>query len=319
MVTASAPSQAFLFGEHAVLYEKPALACSIDRRAIARAEARQAPLVYVESSAFKRPYLIREGREEGPDELKPIAYALKRIAGIQGVYCRIDSSIPIGSGMASSASVAACSILAVTSALGAKLTREELLERVFEVEREIHGRASKTGPACAVPGGVLWVSWRQGAMRVEQLSLREPMPLLIAWSGRKSLTRNMILRVAQLVKRYPEVYTKIIDAIGEVAEEGRKALEKRDFERIGELMTLNHRLLQALKVSTRELDAIVEKAIELGAYGAKLSGGGGGGCCVIAVDESKAEQIAKAIERMGFECFKTGISLDGARIEEESP
>ncbi len=315
MVTASAPSQAFLFGEHAVLYRKPALACSIDKRAIAIAEAREDDLVHVSSSAFREAYVIRGDREEGASELKPIAHALRRIVGTRGVSCRIKSRIPIGSGLASSASVAACSILAAAHAVGLRLTREELLERVFDVEQEIHGKASKTGPACAVLGGMLWVSWMQNEMNVERLSFRGNLPLLVAWSGKRSLTRTMIRRVARLVEKYPRVYGSVLDAIGQIAEEGRRALEKGDFERVGELMTLNHRLLQALKVSTRELDAIVEKALELGAYGAKLSGGGGGGCCVIAVCEDKASQVAKAIEQMGFTCFRTEISLEGARVE----
>jgi mevalonate kinase len=75
-------------------------------------------------------------------------------------------------------------------------------------------------------------------------------------------------------------------------------------------MDENHRLLQEIEVSCKELDYLVNLARERGALGAKLTGGGGGGCMVALTSTEKAqESVAAAMEEEGFKALRTKIGI----------
>ena len=61
-------------------------------------------------------------------------------------------------------------------------------------------------------------------------------------------------------------------------------------------------LLNALQVSTPELEQLIGIARNAGALGAKLTGGGGGGA-MIALCDNNADQVKTAIEKHGFEAI----------------
>ena len=68
---------------------------------------------------------------------------------------------------------------------------------------------------------------------------------------------------------------------------------------LGPLMDENHRLLQAMGVSSPELDALCQAARDAGAAGAKLSGGGRGGNMIALAPAGRAETIASALLAAG--------------------
>jgi len=320
-VEASAPSQAFLFGEHAVLYKKPALAAGVELRARAIVREGMKDEILIRSSAYKEPFRGRifkssiEG--EGNPELEPIALGIVRLFNLlkkrKGLEIVIDSSVPIGSGMASSASVAAAVSKAVSCLLGCELQGSSLLEAVYEFERIIHGRASKTGPACAVYGGLVWIEWVDGQMRVSRMAYKGDIPLTMICSKESTKTKKMIEKVSELRLRYTSIVDEILDAIERITMTGKEAILKGDFESVGILMNLNHWLLSALGVSTPELDRIVWLAREKGAIGAKLSGGGGGGCVVAMARDP--DSLVFELRGEGLEAFKIPIAKEGARVD----
>jgi mevalonate kinase len=75
-------------------------------------------------------------------------------------------------------------------------------------------------------------------------------------------------------------------------------------------MNENHRLLQQIEVSCKELDYLVDLARKQGAFGAKMTGGGGGGC-MLALTQGKElqEKVALAMENEGFEVLRTKIGV----------
>ncbi|RLG49223.1 MAG: mevalonate kinase [Thermoproteota archaeon] len=320
-VEASAPSQAFLFGEHAVLYKKPALAAGVDRRAKAIVQEGRDKELLITSSAYPEPFRgVISGtsiKGEGNPDLEPIALGVAKLFDLlgksKGLEIRIDSLVPIGSGMASSASVGAAISKAVSHLLGCELQGEDLLEAVYEFERIIHGKASKTGPACAVYGGLVWVEWINGEMRVSLTEFKESLPLVMICSKESTKTKKMIEKVSELRSRHSRIVDGILDMIATITIDGRKAILRGDLECLGRLMDFNHWLLSALGVSTPELDRIAWLARKNGALGAKLSGGGGGGC-VVAVTPNPDSLVSK-LKSEGLEAFKIPIAREGARIE----
>ncbi|HIE23527.1 MAG TPA: mevalonate kinase [Candidatus Korarchaeota archaeon] len=320
-VEASAPSQAFLFGEHAVLYEKPALAAGVERRARVIVKKGRENQILITSSAYAEPYKGTISSEtivgKGNPDLGPIALGIFNLLDMldkrTGLEILIDSSIPIGSGMASSASVAAAVSKAISCFLGCELEGNGLLEAVYEFERIIHGKASKTGPACAVYGGLVWVEWIKGEMIASRIEFENQLPLVMICSKESTKTKEMIRRVSELRSRHKDVIDGILDLIAKITLDGRDAILSGNLDRVGALMNLNHWLLSALGVSTQELDRIVWIARKEGALGAKLSGGGGGGC-VVAIARDPDVLISK-LKSADLEAFNIPIAKEGARIE----
>jgi hydroxymethylglutaryl-CoA reductase len=85
-----------------------------------------------------------------------------------------------------------------------------------------------------------------------------------------------------------------------------EALEAGNLAELGELMNLNHGLLNALQLSTPELEDMIHVARRAGAVGAKLTGGGGGGS-MIALCPTDAEAVAAAIESAGYQTLTFSV------------
>ena len=84
-----------------------------------------------------------------------------------------------------------------------------------------------------------------------------------------------------------------------------------NLKKVGELMNENHRLLQEIEVSSKELDMLVDVARAQGAFGAKLTGGGGGGCMTaLTPGKDLLGKVASAIENLGFEVLRTKIGVE---------
>jgi hydroxymethylglutaryl-CoA reductase len=117
--------------------------------------------------------------------------------------------------------------------------------------------------------------------------------------------------VAERKRQNPQRYDLLFKQAEALAYAGRKALKVYDLKKMGELMNENHRLLQEIEVSSRELDLLVDIARKQGAYGAKLTGGGGGGCMTaLTPTKDLQERVAKAIEKEGFEVLRTKIGVE---------
>ena len=99
---------------------------------------------------------------------------------------------------------------------------------------------------------------------------------------------------------------RIFDEIDGLTLQAVKAIEKNDLNQLGELMNINQGLLNALQVSSRELEDLIEISRRNGAVGAKLTGSGGGGA-MVAICPDGAEKVAFAIRKSGYKALVTEI------------
>ncbi|MBN2722999.1 MAG: hypothetical protein JXR95_02895 [Deltaproteobacteria bacterium] len=79
-----------------------------------------------------------------------------------------------------------------------------------------------------------------------------------------------------------------------------KSYTDSDMKSCGQYLTESHRLLCEMKMSSPQLDEMVEIALEAGAWGAKMTGGGGGGCVISMAPPSKTEMIIKRWAENGY-------------------
>ena len=327
-VTASAPGKITLFGEHAVVYGYPALVVAINKRIYAIAELRSDDVVKISAKDLRVPGIVVSyvGNEVVLETdygavLPAIAYINKAIEitseylGVKrGVNIEIKSEMPVGAGLGTSAAVAVSTIAAYAAVNGYELKAEEIADLGWKVERAVQGIASPMDTSITSLGGFLKVRYKDNAVERIPISIGKNLPLIIGYVEREAKTRDMVALVRDRLNRYPDIYGRILEMIGIIVEKANQALTSNDFKQLGELMNLNHALLEALGVSTRKLNELVYVAREAGAYGAKLTGAGGGGC-VIALVPEKQDLVELAMRIHGSMVMKTELGDEGVRID----
>lgn len=300
-IRATAPGKIILFGEHAVVYGRPALAVPVTQ-VQARAVVMAAPGLATGEVRLEAPDIgLQAALAELPAQ-HPLVVAIQGVVEELGVKrlpaCRIrlTSTIPIASGLGSGAAAAVALIRAVSTFLGRPLPPEKVSALAYEVEKIHHGTPSGIDNTVIAYGQPVYFVRSQPLQR-----LRVPVPftLVIGDSGIPSPTAATVADVRQAWQRDPQRYEVLFDAIGAVAQQARQQLEGGQPSELGTLMNENHRLLQELGVSSAELDTLVEAACQAGALGAKLSGGGRGGNMIALVTEQTASAVAQALQAAG--------------------
>ncbi len=121
-------------------------------------------------------------------------------------------------------------------------------------------------------------------------------------TGSEGLTASTVARVGEAWKQDPKLYERIFDQIDGLVLRGVQAVQDNDLVTLGELMNICHGMLNALQVSTPELERLVAIARANGALGAKLTGGGGGGS-IIALCDGETQAVAEAIRAAGYDAI----------------
>jgi mevalonate kinase len=340
MVTASAPGKVYLFGEHAVVYGEPAVPCAIERRATVTVEAREddrvrvhaedlsldgftveyngttgdrpdvdvdrslveAAMGYIDAAVEQAREAVAEERDDSADDAVEDT----------GFDITVDSDIPLGAGLGSSAAVTVAGIDAATRELGVELTAREVADRAYRAEYEVQsGQASRADTFCSAVGG---------AVRVEGEDCRSieapDLPIVVGFDGGAGDTGALVAGVRDLRAEY-DFAANTVAAIGDLVRQGEAALEDGDVDELGRLMDFNHGLLSAIGVSARSLDAMVWAARDAGALGAKLTGAGGGGC-IVALDDGEETVTALEYTPGCADAFRAELDEDGVRVESGS-
>jgi hydroxymethylglutaryl-CoA reductase len=143
---------------------------------------------------------------------------------------------------------------------------------------------------------------------IKPLEVTHPIPLVIGITGVESLTARMVANVRNAWEKNKLMYERIFTEINAITLRGMKAILRNDLETLGELMNINQGLLNAIQVSSWELEELIEIARKSGALGAKLTGGGGGGAMIaLAATDEVAQEIAANIRKAGYRAIVTQI------------
>ncbi len=296
-----------LFGEHAVVFGKPALALAIDLRI--SCAVRQSSQYSVNGHPMRKKHHAY------------ISASLDEAWNGPPINIDTDSEIPSGSGLGSSAAVTVSCIAAMTISKG-KLDPEKIARRAFEVENAVQGSASPTDTSTSTHGyGVLvtpeklpehlWAitkgerSWNVHHCDVPQLGF------VVGHTGIHAATGPLVAKVGKLVDSSDEA-RKAVSRIGEIVMDGVDAVRTGDKKRLGALMDENHGLLNQLGVGHPALERLVN-ACKSTSYGTKLTGAGGGGS-MIALTDNPGE-TAKAITDAGGTPIIVEVGCEGVRIE----
>jgi mevalonate kinase len=303
IVSASAPGKIILFGEHAVVYGRPAIA---------------APLSDVRATATIRPTL-RGGvilsapdlgleqklADAGEDEALALTVRqVQRLAGLQSlpdIRITVSSDIPIAAGLGSGAAITAATTRALAQFLGLEAFSSDqwISDLTYEVEKIHHGTPSGIDNTVVAYERPIYFVRREPKNLIETFHVQRPLRLLVGDTGISSSTKDVVGDVRRSWQREPDRFNALFDECGALSEAARQAIQAGDYEEVGRLMDQNHALLVDMSVSSVELDHLVFAANESGALGAKMSGGGRGGNMIALVTAESEEAVYAALLEAG--------------------
>ena len=300
MTQASAPGKAILFGEHAVVYDQPALAVplsTLKTTAHIKVTDTDQPKIKVIASDIGQSFWLHER-----DNRDPLAYAIRlTLKEIEAevdapLEIRISSDIPIAAGLGSGAATSIALVRVLAAHFDVALGDRIISEIAFKVEKIHHGTPSGIDNNVITYEQPLY--YKRGKHPIP-FTLGTPLHLVLGHSGVSSQTGTVVKAVRERWLASTGEYDAIFLQIGSLVELAYRALIAGQLETIGSLMNENHSLLQQMGVSINTLDTLVDCARSAGAYGAKLSGAGAGGFMIALVDPQTSNGVVQAIQEAG--------------------
>lgn len=343
----SSPGKIILCGEHSVVYGKKALACSIDLRTYLTA-------IYTEKNHFQLILSdldkIVEIKEEDflsvkgiPVQSEPVTiikyleenYTDKIVSSLHffillfpelewsqlaGLQVRVNSEIPIASGLGSSASYSTCLssffFLLRSNRAFSQTDLETINQNAFYIEKLFHGNPSGLDNSVSTYGG--FIVFERGQIR-EKFSCQQELNVLIINSKIPKQTLEQVKKVRSLYEKHTSVLDSLMNTIDLLVDKFIQILkEKKPLDGIKDLVTVNQGLLYALQVSNQALDSIVNICEKFG-FRAKITGAGGGGCCITIFDQTdmhNVNELKNCLIENSFLPFQTRLGSNGVRIDQ---
>ncbi|MGO8697734.1 MAG: galactokinase [Limisphaerales bacterium] len=355
---AAAPGRVNVIGEHIDYNDGFVLPMAIEFYAVMAANRPPVSrdILQIRSTAEPEPAVIDVSAPVRPASLRWSNYPRGVIAGFQarginpgGLDVLLHSTVPLGSGLSSSASLEVSTATLIEAVTGQKI---DPVEKALLCQKAEHEFANVP---CGIMDQFISVMGRESHLllldcrsrKTELVPMRDPaVELLICntnvkhelGSGQYAKRRAQCEAAAKILgvpslrdatddafssakeKMEEVVFRRARHVLGEIArtEQCAAAVRASQWEKAGELMYASHRSLRDdYEVSCAELDAIVEiaEAIGLkgGVYGCRMTGGGFGGCAVALVRSDAVGEISRQIGS-GYQ-QKTGLSatLFGSR------
>ena len=307
--------KAILFNEHFVVYDIPSIVSAIGNYTVAKVEPWEKPELKLEDNRKATPKYKEDKFEQQKDSLQRMTKKMNIDPLKQGLKITLEGNLYCASGIGASAASCVAIARALSSYFDMNLSDDEINDIAYEGERGYHGTPSGVDNTASTFGGLIW--FQKGDTNViEKISLQNPVEIVIGNTGKVANTVAAVAGVRERKEGNPEKYKEIFNRAENITYLAKDALEDGDLKEVGKLMNENHKLLQQIEVSSKELDFLVNIARNQGAFGAKLTGGGlGGNMIALTPGKDLQEKVANAIEKEGYQTVKTVVGASRGGIE----
>ena len=296
-----------LFNEHFTVYGIPSIVSAIDRATTATVEPFGGTGWVIDDQRKATPGYKEEKLEQQKDSTERILKAAGIDTTQNPIKITLEGDLVAATGVGASAASCTAIARALSDEFNLGLSDDRINELAYEGEKGYHGTPSGIDNTAATYGGLIWFV-RGTPNVIERMNLERPIEIVMGNTGLVADTKAAVAGVRERKEKYPEKYGEIFKEAEGLAHKARKALESYDLKAVGKLMDEDHKLLQEIEVSCRELDFLVDLAREQGAIGAKMTGGGlGGNMVALAPGKDLQEKVAKVMEKEGFEVLRTKV------------
>jgi galactokinase len=332
LILVSAPGRVNLLGEHIDYNGGPVLPLAIERRTVVAAgysdrwelvSALDGDLVHLDPD--------KPVKGHWSAYVAGVIQVLKRIGmGMRGARLAIVSTVPVGSGLSSSAALEVSVARALTGLAGIRTAPEELADYAWQAEHDEVGvkcgRMDQTISALAQPGRAML--FETATRTVTHTPFAEKL-----WIIETGVTHKLAEGGYNARRQECEVALKLAREAGETAEAlaaiapselprltrvlpppwnarlrhvvtetertraGVAALAAKDLKRFGQLMVESHASMRDdYQASCAEADLLVDRLVHHGALGARITGAGWGGAVIALLPPEREARILAEVQ-----------------------
>jgi len=298
-----------LIGDQFVLDEVPAIVSAISFETETTVERTTGEGWVLEDNRIEVPGYKEKKKEQQIGSINRILEVMDFDVKKDPIKITVGGNLLAGSGVGASAA----SCVSLARALNAEFKLgypiEEINRVAWQGEFPYHGVASGVDNTASTYGGLLRFWLKDGKQNFEKIKTPKPFEIVLCNSGITANTAALDEFIEVQKKENAELFASRLKTIVSQGTEMKKALEAGDLEKVGKVMTENHKLLFDMDMSHEILDHLCKLALENGALGAKVTGGGRGGY-MIALTPGKElqDKVASAFETEGYKLIiKTTI------------
>jgi mevalonate kinase len=308
MATGTGFGKTILIGDQFVLRGVPAIVSALPFETEATVELTDGGGWTVEDNRIEVPGYKEKKKEQQAESINRILEVMGIDVRTTPIKITYGGSLLAGSGVGASAASCVSLARALDATFELGLSTEEINHVGWEGEFAYHGIPSGIDNTASTYGGLLVYRVENDQKSFERIEVERPFRIVLANSGVTADTSKLDGFVLGLKAEDPDLFAERCRIITEQSLAMRKALERYDLETVGGLLTDNHEILVEMGLSHEKLVELCDRAIEMGAHGAKLTGGGRGGYMIaLTPEESTQERIASAFEDDGYAVIRAEI------------
>jgi mevalonate kinase len=347
------PSKIHLLGEHAVVYGKPAILTSVGLYCYINLSPRSDTKINIISDQINqnidttvddifeishnfrnlwRKFSMNNDTKILKSIIKsPVDYLLASIGEtlsyynvrkIPGFDLHIESQIPIGSGIGSSAAVGSGIAGALSLLLDKGIDKSVLNDITYNIEKLRHGFPSGSDPATVINGGLIWFRKELSDFRIIEplpfaLSLNISSSCLLIDTGKPNeSTGEMVSAVRSLFIKNQTGTQKILDSQEKLVRDLYLTLKDDDLNKTIDIFRLGESNLEKLGVVSPSVQKLI-RDIEISGGAAKICGGGGktsGTGIILAIHKNK-NKIKTISEKFGYKYFDAKLGVSGIQFQ----
>lgn len=348
-ISVSAPGKLHLLGEHAVVYNKPAIIAAVGKRCFVEIAPGTDGKIIVKSQNYKKEITLDfqdviskfekaqtdwEAYNENNDVnlLKsitkyPLDYPLiiigqfldfYKITNIDGFNLSINSEIPVGAGMGSSGALSVSVIGALSLYTNKPFDKETINKIAFLCEQKKHGKPSGGDNSASCFGGLIWFKKDEG---VKPLGIVIPKNIsenfyVINTGTPSETTGEMVSMVKTLYQEKPECVERILNDQEKLVHELLPTLETGNTNEIIRIIKMGEQNLEKLGVVSSFVRKII-RDIEKSGGVAKICGAGGKtkGTGIILIYHQDLKSLKKVLRSHNLNLSQLNLRVEGLRKE----
>ncbi len=318
VIRASAPGKIHFLGEHAVVYGKPAMLTTVNLRC------------YIEVTPRTDTQIKILSQNPNKTKIHPSDHILLTIKDVFSYYkekpktgfnLSVQSEIPIGAGLGSSAATAVATAAAISAFLNKPFDKTAINEIAFRAEQRVHGMPSGGDNSAICFGGLAWFRKETEDLKIIQqlsftLSANISKNFLIINTGKpEETTGEMVAHVKALYEKNPETVERFLHSQEHLTRELVSAMKN---QRENEMITIikeGEKNLESIGVVSVFAQSIIRDIEKIGGAG-KICGGGGvqKGVGVILAYHSNVEKLKIVAKKYNLPYFQAELGVEGVKI-----
>jgi len=301
--------KSILIGDQFVLEEVPAIVSSIPFETVCEVERlKEGGGWILEDNRIEVPGYKEKKKHQQVESINHMLEVMAIDVKKYPLKITYGGSLLAGSGVGASAAHCVSLARALNDEFDLGLSIDEINQLGWEGEFAYHGTPSGVDNTASTYGGLILYHIKNGEKTWQPINLKKPIEVVLGNSGITADTSKLDAHVEEQREKDPGLFQKRLQKITDQAFEMKKALENYELATVGRLMTENHKILIDMDLSHETLVYLCDKALELGALGAKVTGGGRGGYMnALTPGKELQEKVASSMEKEGYKVIRATV------------